>query len=215
MPTNLYLIRHGEAISNVEPILGGDKGCRGLTERGLAQARALGRRLEGGEITADVLYASDLPRARQTAEAVAAALGQEIRFDAELQELRPGEADGMRVEEARTRFGTFDLFFKEFYTPIAPGGESWGGFIARASAALERLIARHQGQTVVVVCHGGVIEASFFHLLQLGPAVRARASFHVRNSAITHWREVETRDGRREWQLVAHNDHWHLNEDDL
>jgi 2,3-bisphosphoglycerate-dependent phosphoglycerate mutase len=215
MPTNLYLIRHGEAVSNVEPIMGGDKGCRGLTERGLAQARALGKRLERGEITADALYASDLPRARQTAEAVATALGLEIRFDPELQELRPGEADGMRVDEARARFGTFDLFFKEFYTPIAPGGESWGSFIARASAALERLVNRHRGQTTVVVCHGGVIEASFFHLLQLGPTVRGRASFHVRNSAITHWREVETRDDRQEWQLVSHNDHWHLLEDGL
>lgn len=215
MSTNLYLIRHGEAVSNVEPIMGGDKGCRGLTERGLAQARALGRRLAGGEITADALYASDLPRARQTAEEVARALKLEIQLDRELQELRPGESDGMHIDEARARFGTFERFFKEFWTPIAPGGESWGSFIARASAALERLVLRHHGQTIVVVCHGGVIEASFFHLLELGPSVRGRASFHVRNTAITHWREVETRDGRREWQLVAHNDHWHLNEGGL
>jgi probable phosphoglycerate mutase len=213
--TNLYLIRHGEAVSNVEPIMGGIKACRGLTERGLTQARALARRLEGGAIKADVLYASDLPRARQTAEAVAAALGLPIRFDPEFQELRPGDADGLHVEEARARYGTFEHFFTQFYTPIAPGGESWGSFIGRASAALERVIRTHRGQSVVVVCHGGVIEASFLHLLQLGPQVRARAAFHVRNTAITHWREVETRDERREWQLVAHNDHWHLNEDSL
>lgn len=215
MATNLYLIRHGEAVSNVEPIIGGDKGCRGLTERGLAQAAALARRLERGEITADALYASDLPRARQTAEAVAGALRLPITFDPELQELRPGEADGMHVDEARARFGTFERFFTEFYTPFAPGGESWGSFIARASAALDRLIRTHRGQTVVAVCHGGVIECSFFHLLHLGPQARGRAAFHVRNTAITHWREVETRDERREWQLVAHNDHWHLNESSL
>ncbi|MEN9938644.1 MAG: hypothetical protein RLZZ387_5223 [Chloroflexota bacterium] len=214
MSTNIYLIRHGEAVSNVEPIMGGDKGCRGLTERGLAQAQALARRLEGGEIPADVLYASDLPRAQQTAEAVARALKLPIVWDRELQELRPGEADGMHIDEARARFRTFEVFFKEFYTPIAPGGESWGSFVARASAALERIIDRHQGQNVVLVCHGGVIEASFFHLLQLGMGVRGRAAFHVRNTAITHWRQVDTKDDRHEWQLVAHNDHWHLNDMD-
>lgn len=212
MTTNLYLIRHGEAVSNVEPIMGGDKGCRGLTERGFAQAAALARRLEGGEISADVLYASDLPRARQTAEAVSGALGLPITLDPELQELRPGEADGMHIEEARVRFAGFQSFFREFYTPIAPGGESWGAFVGRASAALERLVERHSGQTVVAVCHGGVIEASFFQMLHLGPQLRGRASFHVRNTAITHWRLQRTQDDRQEWQLVAHNDHWHLRE---
>ncbi|HWQ12052.1 MAG TPA: histidine phosphatase family protein [Roseiflexaceae bacterium] len=212
MTTNLYLIRHGEAVSNVEPIMGGDKGCRGLTERGRAQAAALARRLESGEIPADVLYASDLPRARETAAALAGALGLPIQLDRELQELRPGEADGLHIDEARARFDSFARFFTDIYTPIAPGGESWGGFVARASAALERIIARHEGQQIVVVCHGGIIEASFFHLLHLGPHVRARAAFHVRNTAITHWRHLETRDERLEWQLVAHNDHWHLHE---
>jgi 2,3-bisphosphoglycerate-dependent phosphoglycerate mutase len=211
MATNLYLIRHGEAVSNVEPyIMGGVKGCRGLTERGHAQAAALARRLEGGEIPAEVIYASTLPRARQTAEAVAEALRLPISWDDELHELRPGDADGMTYAEARERYDSMQRFFKEFYTPITPGGESWGSFIARASAALERIIVRHQGQQIAVVCHGGVIEASYFHLLQLGPQVRGRASFHVRNTAITHWRHVETQDGRHEWQLVSHNDHRHL-----
>ncbi|MFO7168592.1 MAG: histidine phosphatase family protein [Chloroflexota bacterium] len=213
MATNLYLIRHGEAVSNVEPfVMGGMKGCRGLTERGIAQVRLLARRLSSGEIPADVLYASTLPRARQTAEAVAEALGLPIHWDDDLQELRPGDADGMTYTEARQRFESMQLFLKRFFTPIATGGESWGAFVARASSALERIISRHQGQHIVVVCHGGIIEASFLHLLQLGPHVRGRAAFHVRNTAITHWRQVETQDERQEWQLIAHNDHWHLHE---
>jgi 2,3-bisphosphoglycerate-dependent phosphoglycerate mutase len=213
--TNLYLIRHGEAYSNVEAVIGGIKGDRGLTERGVEQAEALARRLATGEITGDVLYASTLPRARMTAEHVAGALGLPIEWDDELHELRPGEADGMRVEDARATFEGFARFLHEPYTPIAPGGESWGSFQARTSAALERLILRHQGQSIVVVAHGGTIEVSFLYLLGLGPQGRQRAAFHCQNTAITHWRHVATVGGRAEWHMVAHNDHRHLLETDV
>jgi probable phosphoglycerate mutase len=210
MTTNLYLIRHGEAYTNVESIIGGMRGDRGLTERGIAQAQALALRLASGEIAADVLYASTLPRARTTAEHVASALNLPIQWDDELHELRPGDSDGMRVEDARAKFAGFNVFLREPFTLIAPGGESWGSFQARTSAALERVIIRHQGQTIVVVAHGGTIEVSFLYLLGLGPQARARAAFHVQNTAITHWRHVEAPGGRQEWQLVAHNDHRHL-----
>jgi 2,3-bisphosphoglycerate-dependent phosphoglycerate mutase len=210
MTTNLYLIRHGEAYSNVERAIGGVRGDRGLTERGIAQAEALARRLAAGEIAADVLYASTLPRARMTAELVAPALKLPIHWDDELHELRPGEADGMTVDQARAQFDGFDRFIREPFTPIAPGGESWGSFQARASAALERLILRHPDQTIVVVAHGGVIEVSFMYFLELAPQMRARAAFHVANTAITHWRHVTTHGGRKEWHLAAHNDHRHL-----
>jgi probable phosphoglycerate mutase len=210
MPTNLYLIRHGEAYSNVEAVIGGMNGDRGLTERGVAQVEALARRLATGEIAADALYASTLPRARTTAEHVAEALGLPIQWDAELHELRPGEADGMRIADARVKFESFNHFLVEPFTPIAPGGESWGSFQARTSAALERLILRHQEQTIVVVAHGGTIEISFLYLLGLGPDVRQRAAFHVRNTAITHWKQLDAAGGRREWHLEAHNDYRHL-----
>jgi len=210
MTTHLYLIRHGEAYSNVEPIVGGMKGCRGLTPTGLSQAQALEQRLALGEIAADVLYSSTLPRAAMTAEHVARALNLPIQWDDALHEIRPGLADGMHLNEARERFPGFAVFFRELFTPLAPEGESWASFQHRASEALERIIAQHPDQRIVVVCHGGVIEVSFFYLMQLGPQVRTRNSFHVRNTAITHWRRVVERDGRIEWHLNAHNDHRHL-----
>jgi probable phosphoglycerate mutase len=210
MTTNLYLIRHGEAHSNVESVIGGMNGDQGLTERGVRQAQALAERLRGGEIKADVLYASTLPRARQTAEYVAEALGMPIIWDDELHELRPGQADGLQVEEARERFEGFNRFLHEAYMPIAPDGESWGTFQMRAAAALERLTTRHKDQTIVLVTHGGVIEVSFLHFLELGPQARRRLAFHARNTAITHWRRWESSGGRAEWQLIVHNDHYHL-----
>jgi probable phosphoglycerate mutase len=209
MPTNLYIIRHGEAYSNVEPVIGGMQGDRGLTERGVAQAEALARRLSTGEIVADVLYASTLPRARATAEHVSAALKLPILWDDELHELRPGESDGMRLEDARAKFPGFSTFLHELFTPLAPGGDSWGGFQARTSAALERIITRHVDQTIVVVAHGGTIDVSFLYMLGLGPQARTRNAFQSQNTAITHWRHADTY-GRLEWQLIAHNDHRHL-----
>ena len=209
MTTHLYLIRHGEAFSNVERTMGGMQGDRGLTERGFAQARALAARLATGEIPADVLYASTLPRARQTAELAAEALKLPIVWDDELHELRPGEADGMEVRDAVARFEGFARFLQEIYTPIAPGGESWGSFQMRVSAALERIVRENTGRQIVVVAHGGVIEVLFLHLLGLGPQMRVQAAFHSHNTAITHWRHQEVR-GRWEWQLLSHNDHQHL-----
>ena len=80
--TNLYLIRHGEAHSNVNPVIGGMKGDQGLTPLGRAQAQRLRDRLmRSGEIKADVLIASDLPRAAQTAETIAPALRLPITWD--------------------------------------------------------------------------------------------------------------------------------------
>jgi 2,3-bisphosphoglycerate-dependent phosphoglycerate mutase len=209
MPTNLYIIRHGEAYTNVEAVIGGMKGDRGLTERGVAQVEALARRLSTGEIAVDVLYASTLPRTRTTAEHVAAALKLPITWDDELHELRPGESDGMRVEDARAKFAGFSSFLTEPFTPIATGGESWGSFQMRISTALERIIVRHPDQTIVIIAHGGVIDVSFLYMLGLGPQARARNSFQSQNTAITHWRHSDWA-GRKEWQLLAHNDHRHL-----
>ena len=86
--THLYLVRHGEAVVNVEPIMGGMRGDTGLTPRGVAQAESLRDRLAAtGEIAADILISSTLPRARQTAEIIAGVLNmpveirEEVNFD--------------------------------------------------------------------------------------------------------------------------------------
>jgi broad specificity phosphatase PhoE len=69
--TELYLIRHGESVPNVTPIIGGMRGDAGLTDRGREQAQLLEKRLREEELHADQLYASTLPRALETAEYVA------------------------------------------------------------------------------------------------------------------------------------------------
>jgi len=215
MPTDLYLVRHGEAVANVEPIIGGMRGDSGLTERGRRQAGFLEERLRREHWGVDQLYASTLPRAMETAEYVARGLQQSMKTDDELQELRVGEADGLSVDEWRTRYAETDATPSEGpFHPFAPGGESWAGFLVRAGAALHRLVAAHEDQTVMAVTHGGVIGASFYLALGLGPTTN-RAAFAPANTSITHWRHRRLPDGQPEWTLVRFNDARHLDERDI
>lgn len=209
--TQLYLIRHGEAWSNVQPIIAGMRGDNGLTPRGVAQCERLRDRLAStGEIAADVLIASTLPRARQTAEIIRPALGLPITWDDDVQELNIGAADGMRNAEAWAKFGRPD-FDAEPLRPIAPGGESWGSFMLRVGGALSRITQEHAGKTIVIVCHGGVIDGSFIHFFQMPSLVLPPTDFHTRNTSITHWERLERR-GRLLWRLNSYNDVTHLHD---
>ena len=207
--TELYLIRHGESVPNVTPIIGGMRGDAGLTARGREQAQLLEKRLREEELHADQLYASTLPRALQTADYVARALDLPVQPNDELHELRPGEADGLTVDQWRERYWPRPPAVRDAFTPLAPGGESWVAFLARAGAAIAALVDRHPGQTVVAVCHGGVIEASFYLAFGLG-GTADRVSFAVLNTSITRWRHRRIPDGRREWTAVTLNDAGHL-----
>ena len=207
--TELHLIRHGESVPNVEPIIGGMRGDAGLTDRGREQARLLEQRLRDEDLHADQLYASTLPRALETAEYVARALRLPVQPEDELHELRPGEADGMTVDEWRRRYWPEPPGVPDSFRPFAPGGESWASFLVRAGAAIVELVDRHPGETVVAVCHGGVIEASFSLAFGLGGTAN-RVSFAALNTSITRWRHRRTDDGRREWTAVTFNDAGHL-----
>jgi broad specificity phosphatase PhoE len=210
VPTELFLIRHGESVANVEPIVGGMNGDAGLTERGRRQAALLEARLKDQRLRADRLYASTLPRALETAEYVSRALGLPVETDDELQELRPGEADGLTFGEWQARFpGLENGLSASPFQPFSPGGESWAVFLVRAGAALAGLVQRHPDETVAVVCHGGVLEASFFLALGLGPTSKQTA-FAPLNTSITHWRHRTRNEDGPEWTLVTFNDAGHL-----
>jgi probable phosphoglycerate mutase len=212
MATNLYIIRHGEAVVNVEGLAGGVKGCRGLTERGHDQARRLQARFATATIKADVLYASTLQRARETAEAAGAGLNLPIHWDDELQEVRPGDADGMTYDEVRERFETDET--DRVYRPFAPGAESWAMFVARAGRSLNRLVHNHPHQSIVVVAHGGIIDASFYIFMGLPLRAGGYVGFGTKHTSITQWRLNEGEHGEQ-WLLMRYNDVAHLDEETL
>ncbi|HEU5486622.1 MAG TPA: histidine phosphatase family protein [Microlunatus sp.] len=210
MVTDLYLIRHGESVANVEPIIAGRHGDAGLTDRGRRQAELLERRLSEQPIPTDVLYASTLPRAVQTAEYVSRALGLPATPEDTIRELDPGIADGLSVAEWRDRFPGLDPGpLAAPFQAFAPEGESWAAFQARVGAALASIIARHPDETVVAVTHGGVIESSL--LLAFGVGATAHpVEFDLANTGITHWRHRGAAGTQSAWTLVAFNDAGHL-----
>jgi broad specificity phosphatase PhoE len=204
--TRLVLVRHGEAACNVAGVVGGRRGCTGLTPGGVRQAEALlARLLDSGELAgADALYASVLPRALETAAIVAPAVGGGLAVvpDCDLCELHPGEGDGLRWPEFSERFGEPDWDLDPT-TVLAPGGESWTGFVARASGALAALAERHPGETVVVVCHAGVVEASLIAFVPVAGARRLK--LRTEHTAITEWERTGD-----QWRLLRYNDAAHL-----
>jgi len=204
--TNLYLIRHAEALGAVHNIIGDTA----LSPFGIMQAERLRERLAAtGEIAADVLISSTFVRARQTAEIIAHALGLPVVLDDDVQELRDGVAEGMHVKEYRARYG--EVNFRETpFRQVAPAGENWGQFVLRVGTALDRITSQYEGKTVVIVCHGGVIGVSFFYFFGIGTLQYPQAGFDTCNTSITRWakRFISGRPSR--WRLVCYNDDMHL-----
>lgn len=205
--TRIVLVRHGEAVCNVNGIVGGFRGCTGLTELGRRQVSALAARLEvTGELAgATALYASVLPRAVETAGLLRAVVGGgalPVVQECALCELHPGESDGLSWQEVVDRFGVpeWDI---DPDTVIAPGGESWSAFVARASAAVEALARRHPGELIVAAVHAGVIESTMISNLTIPPAVSRRGWTRIVHASLTEWEWVPTES---RWVLIRFND---------
>jgi len=206
--TRVVLVRHGEAVCNVDGVIGGITGCTGLTPAGADQARALAERLERtGELSGvAAIYASVLPRAIETAELLVPALDRwrdgpplEIVTDCRLCELHPGQADGLTWEEYAVRFDEPD-WDSDPDEPLAPTGESWTEFVGRASTAVAVLAQRHRGQLVVVVSHSGVVESTMLRFLPVDSAT-VRLGLRTLHASMTIWEQWA-----RRWTLRRYND---------
>jgi probable phosphoglycerate mutase len=173
---------------------------------GVGQAEALRDRLVAtGELaSATAVYASVLPRALETAAIVAPGLGRrQAVADCDLCELHPGEADGLTWSEFVTRFEAPD-WDQDPDAVLAPGGESWTGFVHRVSTVLAATAQRHPGALVVIFCHGGVVEASLESLLPVA-ADRGRLRLRTQHTSLTEWEW-----GPDGWRLLRYNDAAHL-----
>lgn len=218
--TRLVLVRHGESVAQTDKIVGGHAGCRGLSPLGRTQAEALRDRLATTKELGDVaaLYASVLPRAIETAQILAPALGHpEVSEDCDLCEHHPGEGDGLSWEEYEARYPLPDEGWHPDHRRD-PGGETWREMGDRVARGLDKLVERHTGETVVVACHGGVIVQSMLRWVARGDfddprrADESLAWFHPHNTSITEWCYGRLPFGtqRLGWQLVRFNDHAHL-----
>lgn len=159
MTTRVLLIRHGETDWNAEGRWQGHAPVP-LNAQGLAQSAALGRYLAGNGLRIGVLYSSDLKRAMQTAEPVAAALHLPIHTDQRLREIDLGNWQGLTRQEALTwDTERYHAYHADRYAVPMPGGESRGDLRQRARLVFDEITARHAGRTVAVVSHGGTLGA--------------------------------------------------------
>jgi probable phosphoglycerate mutase len=166
----LLLIRHGQSVANKEGRLQGQFDSP-LTDHGREQASALARRLQHDRWDISAIYASDLRRAKETAEILAASLDLPLVLDSRLREYGFGVLTGLIWREIEPRFPEIwhAMVHRTQWPPI-PGEEGNRAFQARLVAALEEIQTRHEAEeTVAVVSHGGSLGMMLAHFLELDP----------------------------------------------
>ncbi|MEK8034076.1 histidine phosphatase family protein [Ideonella sp. DXS29W] len=206
MRTSVYLIRHGAYDHRPSPE-GTEASCDfGLSELGRRQAYALADRLVStGEIRSDALFCSTLPRARQTADILAPALGLAAVPLPELCEWESGN-EVLGVDAFMRKFDELDLSQRRTHR-FCDGFETIQEFTVRVQSKLRELLSRFEGKTIVLVVHGGVVEAAFSYFLGFGPGPFEGGYPAAGHTSITHWRQSTT---RREWVQEFANDTHHL-----
>ena len=154
--TRILAIRHGETAWNQDNRIQGQIDIP-LNDTGHWQAARTAQALR--EEAVDAVYASDLSRAAQTAQAIADALGHRVQHHSGLRERHFGECQGVRWSELETQHPEVVAQWRARVPDYAPpGGESLLVLRARVQAAFSELAARHLGQQIVVVAHGGVLD---------------------------------------------------------
>lgn len=163
---NLYLVRHGHTIWNETGRYQGHADIP-LSSAGREAVRATAERLSG--IKFDAIYASDLSRARETAQILLEHLclhGVEIIYRKDLREMNFGEWDGLTYSQILARWGSLiTSWLADPRSVVPPGGERVEDFEARVLAGLSEIVAGNAGGNVMVVTHGGVIAVAYawFH----------------------------------------------------
>ena len=157
--TRLIVVRHGETAWNVDTRIQGHLDIP-LNATGLWQARQLGDALAGEAISA--IYTSDLLRARRTAQAVADTTGAALVDEPGLRERAFGSFQGRTFAEVETEHPEQALRWRQRDPDYAPdGGESLRVLRERVVDTTHRLAARHPGELVLLVTHGGVLDVLY------------------------------------------------------
>ncbi|QGG46886.1 alpha-ribazole phosphatase [Heliorestis convoluta] len=163
--TKVYLIRHGETEWNLNRRYQGHSDIA-LSEQGRYQAQQLLRRLAHENI--DVLYASDLGRAVETAQIIASAHQKEVQLDQRFRECHFGQWEGLTFPEIEKAYPQeIETWRKRPGQLLVPGGESFALLQVRAYEALLDVVAKHKGENIAIVAHGGTIRTLLCAILDL------------------------------------------------
>jgi len=179
-PTRIIAIRHGETAWNVDTRIQGHLDVP-LNARGLWQAEQLGRALVDEPFAA--IYSSDLSRAHQTASQVARHTGAELRVEPALRERSFGSFEGKTFAEIEAVLPEAAQRWRERDPHFVPdGGESLTQLQVRVVGIASGLAARHPGQLIALVSHGGVMDVLYRAATRLD--LQAARTWALGNAAI-------------------------------
>lgn len=202
--TRIIAIRHGETAWNVDTRIQGQLDI-GLNETGRQQAHRVAQALAGESIQA--IYASDLLRAWDTAHAIARATGGALHAHKGLRERGFGIFQGKTFPEIEAAWPEQALRWRKREPHWAPeGGESLATMHQRITRTANELAARHLGEQIVLVAHGGVLD--MLYRAATGQDLQAPRSWEVGNAAIN--RLLWTPEGLT---LVGWSDKRHLDDE--
>ena len=198
--TTLILVRHGQTESNAEKRYMGQLDSP-LSERGIRQAAAVAARLADMKLSA--LYASDLGRAANTAQAIAQACDLPVISDHRLRERHAGVFQGMLMADAKQQYPEiFQAIQKPAPVTSIPGGESAVAVRARLVPLLDELCSDYPGKHIALVTHGIVIRTALWYFLD---SSYARARFaQVDNTSLTVFRFAHARWILQQWNDIGH-----------
>ena len=190
----LILVRHGQQDSSPPRV------DAPLTELGHKQAGATADHLAAEPVAA--VYSSDLARARSTGQAIADRHDLPLNEIGDLREIMLDYQMGDDERDAARERWVIEQRWDAY-----PGGEGSARFRKRTVGAIEAILADHDGQTVVVACHGGVINAYLAELLDVVPdmffrpahASVHRLAFGADRRVIRSLNEVHHLDGLLTW----------------
>jgi 2,3-bisphosphoglycerate-dependent phosphoglycerate mutase len=170
----LVLVRHGQSEWNQKNLFTGWRDV-GLTELGIEEARAAGRRLKARGFTFDLAYTSALKRAQDTLTIMLEELGQtglESKWDQALNERDYGDLVGLNKDDARKRWGEEQVHqWRRSYDTAPPGGESLKDTLARALPYYVTHILPDvlSGKKVLVSAHGNSLRALIMAIEGMSP----------------------------------------------
>jgi probable phosphoglycerate mutase len=203
-PTRLFAIRHGETAWNAELRIQGHTDIP-LNDTGRRQAEQMARALADEGIAA--IYSSDLQRAAATAAALAQATGVAVTPEPALRERHFGSFEGSTFREIEERWPDDALRWRQRDPGFGPGGgETLLAFYERSTEAATRLAARHPGQAIALVAHGGVLDCLYRAAARI--ELGAPRTWQLGNASIN--RLLHSPEGLA---LVGWNDTSHLVDD--
>src|SRR5215467_13507973 len=170
----LVLVRHGQSDWNLKNLFTGWKNPD-LSEQGIAEAKAAGRKLKEQGLSFDIAFTSVLTRAQHTLDLMLAEIGQTnlpVKKDVALNERDYGDLSGLNKDDARKKWGEEQvLIWRRSYDVPPPGGESLKDTLARALPYFvqEILPCVLRGERVLVAAHGNSLRALIMVLERLSP----------------------------------------------